>query len=125
MDPYKENYNYKIIQQIEKQLKYQLLDQPFMIKEEDWLHKDDTSQLNTPVLPQTPQVKVAAAPQINQQTGLTRDVKLRYCHRLNRLLQEEHDTQNNSRTHHKFARSRDWIEEGYCKHQNQSFKAHE
>ena len=43
-----------------------------MIKEEDWLHKDDTSQLNTPALPQTPQVNVAAAPQINQQTGLTR-----------------------------------------------------
>ena len=72
IDPYKDNYNYKIIEQIEKQLKkYQLLDQPFMIKEEDWLHKDDTSQLNTPVLPQTPQVKVAAAPPINQQTGLT------------------------------------------------------
>jgi hypothetical protein len=71
MDPYKENYNYKIIQQIEKQLKYQRLDEPFIINEDDWLPKDDTSQLNTPVLPQTPQVKVAAAPQINQQTGLT------------------------------------------------------
>ena len=47
-----------------------------MINEEDWLPKDDTSQLNTPALPQplqTPQVNVAAAaPQINQQTGLTR-----------------------------------------------------
>ena len=58
---------------------YQLLDQPFMIKEEDWLHKDDTSQLNTPLIPATsqapvtPQVNVAAAPQINQQTGLTRN----------------------------------------------------
>ena len=72
-DPFKDNYNYKIIEQIEKTLgKYQLLDQPFMIKEEDWIHKDDTSQLNAPALPQTPQVNVAAAPQINQQTGLTR-----------------------------------------------------
>ena len=57
---------------------YQLLDQPLLIKEEDWLHKDDTSQLNAPALPATtqapvtPQVNVAAAPQINQQTGLTR-----------------------------------------------------
>ena len=75
MDPYKENYNYKIIQQIEKQLKYQRLDEPFIINEEDWLPQDDTSQLNTPALPQTPQtpqVNVAAAPPINQQTGLTR-----------------------------------------------------
>ena len=73
MDPYKDNYNYKIIEQIEKQLKkYQLLDQPFIIKDDDWLPQDDTSQLNTPALPQTPQVNVAAAPQINQQTGLTR-----------------------------------------------------
>ena len=73
MDPFADNLNYKIIQQIEKQLyKYQDLDQPFMINEEDWLPKDDTSQLNTPALPQTPQVNVAAAPQINQQTGLTR-----------------------------------------------------
>ena len=72
-DPFKDNYNYKIIQNIEKMLgQYQLLDQPLLIKEEDWLHKDDTSQLNTPVAPQTPQVNVAAAPQINQQTGLTR-----------------------------------------------------
>ena len=75
-DPFKDNYNYKIIQNIEKMLgQYQLLDQPLMIKEEDWLHKDDTSQLNTPALPptsQAPQVNVAAAPQINQQTGLTR-----------------------------------------------------
>jgi hypothetical protein len=72
MDPYKENYNYKIIQQIEKQLKYQRLDEPFIINEKDWLPQDDTSQLNTPALPATPQVNVAAAPQINQQTGLTR-----------------------------------------------------
>ena len=79
MDPFKDNLNYKIIQQIEKQLyKYQDLDQPFMINEDDWLPKDDTSQLNTPALPTTtqapatPQVNVAAAPQINQQTGLTR-----------------------------------------------------
>jgi hypothetical protein len=78
-DPFKDNYNYKIIQNIEKMLgKYQLLDQPLMIKEEDWLHKDDTSQLNTPLIPATsqapvtPQAKVAVAPQINQQTGLTR-----------------------------------------------------
>ena len=73
MDPFKENYNYKIIQQIENTLgKYQQLDQPFMIKEEDWLPKGDTSKLNTPALPSTPQVQVAAAPQINPQTGLTR-----------------------------------------------------
>ena len=73
MDPFRDNLNYKIIQQIEKQLyKYQDLDQPFMINEDDWLPKDDTSQLNTPALPSTPQVNVAAAPQINQQTGLTR-----------------------------------------------------
>jgi hypothetical protein len=73
MDPFKDNLNYKIIQQIEKQLyKYQSLDEPFMINEDDWLPKNDTSQLNTPALPQTPQVTVAAAPQINQQTGLTR-----------------------------------------------------
>jgi len=72
-DPFKDNYNYKIIQNMEKMLgQYQLLDQPLMIKEEDWLHKDDTSQLNAPALPQTPQAQVAAAPQINQQTGLTR-----------------------------------------------------
>jgi len=72
-DPFRDNYNYKIIQNIEKMLgQYQLLDQPLMIKEEDWLHKDDTSQLNAPALPTTPQVNVAAAPQINQQTGLTR-----------------------------------------------------
>jgi len=78
MDPYKENYNYKIIKQIEKQLKYQRLDEPFIINEDDWLPKDDTSQLNTPLLPATaqapttPPVNVAAAPPINQQTGLTR-----------------------------------------------------
>ena len=73
MDPFRDNLNYKIIQQIEKQLyKYQDLDQPFMINEDDWLPKDDTSKLNTPALPSTPQVNVAAAPQINQQTGLTR-----------------------------------------------------
>ena len=73
MDPFKDNLNYKIIQQIEKQLyKYQGLDEPFMIKEDEWLPKDDTSQLNTPQLPQTPQVNVAGAPQINPQTGLTR-----------------------------------------------------
>ena len=73
MDPFRDNLNYKIIQQIEKQLyKYQDLDQPFMINEDDWLPKDNTSQLNTPALPQTPQVNVAAAPQINPQTGLTR-----------------------------------------------------
>ena len=72
MDPFADNLNYKTIQQIEKMLyKYQSLDEPFMINEDDWLPKDDTSQLNTPQLPQTPQVQVAAAPQINQQTGLT------------------------------------------------------
>ena len=66
---------------MEKMLgQYQLLDQPLIIKEEDWLHKDDTSQLNAPVLPPTPQAqvppqaKVAMAPQINQQTVLTRTV---------------------------------------------------
>jgi hypothetical protein len=72
MDPFADNLNYKTIQQIEKMLyKYQSLDEPFIINEDEWLPKDDTSQLNTPQLPQTPQVQVAAAPQINQQTGLT------------------------------------------------------
>ena len=73
MDPFRDNLNYKTIEEIEKFLyQHQGLDEPFMINPDEWLPKDDTSQLNTPALPQTPQVNVAAAPQINQQTGLTR-----------------------------------------------------
>ena len=73
-DPFKDNYNYKIIENIEKTLgKYQLLDKPLMIKEKDWLHKDDQSSLMNQPLPTMPTPKVAQMPaQMNQQTGLTR-----------------------------------------------------
>ena len=45
--------------------------------------------------------------------------------RLFRPRLKNHDTQDDKRTYYKFAWPRDWVEEGYCKHQNQSFKAYE
>jgi len=73
-NPYKDNYNYQIIKNIEKTLKnYQRLDQPSIIKEEDWLHKDDQSSLMNQPLPTMPTPKVAmAAVNTNPTTGLTR-----------------------------------------------------
>jgi len=73
-DPYKDNYNYQIIKKIEKTLKnYQRLDEPLIIKEEDWLHKDDQSSLMNQPLPAMPMPKVAtAAVNTNPTTGLTR-----------------------------------------------------
>ena len=44
-----------------------------MIKEEDWLHKDDQSNLMNQPLPAMPMPKVAQMPaQTSPQTGLTR-----------------------------------------------------
>ena len=65
---------------------------------------------------------------VGAQTGnipynqLTSQSKTRYTFR-QRL--KNYDTQDDTRTYYKFAWPRDRAEEGYCKHQNQSFKAHE
>ena len=48
--------------------------------------------------------------------------KLRYTFR-QRL--KNHDTQDDTRTYYKFAWSRNWFKEGYCKYQNQSPEAYE